>query len=103
MFVPSTLDHTHRPRSEQRGRPTLVPAPPLFRASVWNYYRQLLAYKQRPTPETALELRCLFHQLLTTPTDYWELEKRKHLTREKESELLLVLEHPELPLHNNPA
>ena len=75
----------------------------VFLTEFWNYYRQLLAYKQRPTPETALELRCLFHQLLTTPTDYWELEKRKHLTREKESELLLVLEHPELPLHNNPA
>ena len=75
----------------------------VFLTEFWNYYRQLLAYKQRPTRQSAHELRCLFHQLLTTPTDYWELEKRKYLTREKETELLLVLEHPELPLHNNPA
>ena len=34
--------------------------------------------------------------------DYWDLEKRKYLTLEKETGLLLVLEHPELPLHNNP-
>jgi len=74
----------------------------VFLTEFWNYYRQLLAYKERPTSQAAPELRRLFHQLLTTPTDYWELEKRKYLTREKESELLLVLEHPELSLHNNP-
>lgn len=73
-----------------------------FLTEFWNFYRQLLAYKQYPTPVAALELRGLFHQFLTTPTDYWELEKRKYLTLEKETELLLVLEHPELPLHNNP-
>jgi hypothetical protein len=31
------------------------------------------------------------------------LDERKRLTTAKVSELLLVLEHPELPLHNNPA
>jgi hypothetical protein len=31
------------------------------------------------------------------------LDERKRLTVAKASELLLVLEHPELPLHNNPA
>ena len=32
-----------------------------------------------------------------------ELDERKRLTIAKQQELLLVLEHPELPLHNNPA
>lgn len=31
------------------------------------------------------------------------MDERKRLTAAKVSELLLVLEHPELPLHNNPA
>jgi hypothetical protein len=31
------------------------------------------------------------------------LDERKRLTLLKIAELLLVLEHPELPLHNNPA
>jgi hypothetical protein len=31
------------------------------------------------------------------------LDERKQLTVVKASELLRVLEHPELPLHNNPA
>lgn len=34
---------------------------------------------------------------------YEQLDERKRLTAAKFSELLLVLEHPELPLHNNPA
>ena len=36
-------------------------------------------------------------------TGYEELDERKRLTIAKQQELLLVLEHPELPLHNNPA
>ncbi len=31
------------------------------------------------------------------------MDERKRLTAAKASELFLVLEHPELPLHNNPA
>ena len=34
---------------------------------------------------------------------YQQLDERKRLTATKISELLLVLYHPELPLHNNPA
>lgn len=36
-------------------------------------------------------------------TGYEQLDERKRLTGAKIDELLLVLEHPELPLHNNPA
>jgi hypothetical protein len=38
-----------------------------------------------------------------TKSGYEELDERKRLTAAKMEELLLVLEHPELPLHNNPA
>ena len=48
-------------------------------------------------------LRDEFEQLFGTESGYQQLDERKRLTRAKISELLLVLEHPELPLHNNPA
>lgn len=51
----------------------------VFLSEFWNYYRQLLAYKECPTRQSALELRCLFHELLTTPTDYWEERKTQIL------------------------
>ncbi len=42
-------------------------------------------------------------QCAVEKTGYLELDERKRLTALKVDELLLVLEHPELPLHNNPA
>jgi hypothetical protein len=42
-------------------------------------------------------------KLFGCDSGYEELDERKRLTRAKITELLLVLEHPELPLHNNPA
>merc|ERR1711978_328270 len=44
-----------------------------------------------------------FWTLFREKTGYEELDERKRLTIAKQQELLLVLEHPELPLHNNPA
>jgi len=41
--------------------------------------------------------------LFDTKSGYEQLDERKQLTAAKASELLLVLEHPELPIHNNPA
>src|SRR4029434_6703467 len=36
-------------------------------------------------------------------TGYWALNERIALTRAKKASLLLVLNHPEIPLHTNPA
>ena len=36
-------------------------------------------------------------------TGYWALDERIALTRAKKASLLLVLSHPEIALHNNPA
>ena len=44
-----------------------------------------------------------FDALFATQTGYLALDERIRLTRVKKACLLLVLEHPELPLHNNPA
>jgi hypothetical protein len=70
---------------------------------VWTYYRDLLAYRDQPTAEERTRLDARFDTLFGTVTGYQALDQRLALTRDKKPELLLVLDHPELPLHNNPA
>ncbi|WP_293064563.1 transposase [Okeania sp. SIO2B3] len=74
-----------------------------FLDDFWVTSRDLLAYRDAPTLSTAHRLRSEFSRLFTTESGYQQLDERKRLTATKISELLLVLEHPELPLHNNPA
>jgi hypothetical protein len=69
----------------------------------WTYYRELLAYRDHPTPDERTRLDARFDELFGTVTGYHDLDRRLALTRDKKPELLLVLAHPELPLHNNPA
>jgi cell division protein FtsB len=69
----------------------------------WDYYRELLAYREHPTSADRARLDAGFDALFGTVTGYQALDQRLALTRDKKPELLLVLDHPELPLHNNPA
>ena len=69
----------------------------------WTYYRELLAYRDHPTADERARLDARFDALFGTVTGYRALDRRLALTRDKKPELLLVLDHPELPLHNNPA
>ena len=74
-----------------------------FGKEFWAYYRELLAYRERPTPAEAARLERRFDELFATETGFRLLDERIGLTRAKKGGLLLVLTHPELPLHNNPA
>jgi Transposase IS66 family len=74
-----------------------------FLDEFWVYYRELLAYKDSPSLKRKLELTERFWKIFGTDTGYKQLDERKRLTAAKVSELLLVLDYPELPLHNNPA
>jgi Transposase IS66 family len=74
-----------------------------FLEKFWIYYRKLLAYRDSPSLDKASELRFEFWTLFSKETGYEQLDERKRLTAAKAEELLVVLEHPELPLHNNPA
>ena len=74
-----------------------------FLKRFWEYYDQLLAYRQMPTPEEGLRLEIEFDHLFSTHTGYDELDQRITKTRAKKASLLLVLKYPELPLHNNAA
>jgi hypothetical protein len=74
-----------------------------FLQSFWDYYRKLLAYRDAPSSHDAINLRWEFMKIFSTKSGYDELDERKRLTAAKIEDLLLVLQHPELPLHNNPA
>jgi hypothetical protein len=74
-----------------------------FRKRFWDYYKQLRSYQQAPTPEQALLLGEQFDELFSTVTGYDVLDERIARTKAHKVELLMVLNHPEIPLHNNPA
>ena len=65
-----------------------------------NFYRELLAYRQQPTPGERKRLERRFDALFATKTGYWALDERIGDPAKKTS-LLMVLVHPEIPLHNN--
>jgi len=69
----------------------------------WAYYAQLLAYREQPAPEAATHLAAEFETLFATITGYQALDERIAKTHAKQGCLLMVLAHPEIPLHNNPA
>src|SRR6195256_223918 len=69
----------------------------------WTYYDQLLAYRERPTAAAAARLEGEFEALFATITGYDALDERIAKTQAKKDCLLMVLTHPEIPLHNNPA
>ncbi len=74
-----------------------------FKESFWKLYRKLLAYRQNPNQKDAQYLQAEFEHLFEPTTGYEELDKRLALTRAKKEPLLMVLIHPEILLHNNPA
>jgi hypothetical protein len=72
-----------------------------FLKQFWEYYHQLLDYCQQPTVEEHLRLETQFDNLFSNHTGYDALDQRIAKTKAKKDSLLLVLQHPELPLHNN--
>jgi hypothetical protein len=74
-----------------------------FREQFWDFYAELLAYREQPTPEESARLAAEFDTLFATRTGFNALDARIAKTKAKKESLLMVLKHPEIPLHNNPA
>jgi hypothetical protein len=74
-----------------------------FAKDFWKLYRDLLAYRDDPSPLQAETLRTTFDLLFGQRSGYDQLDERKMLTLAKKESLLMVLSHPEILLHNNPA
>jgi regulator of replication initiation timing len=71
------------------------------RTEVWQLYRDLKAYQVEPTPEVKQALDDRFDTLCTTQTCFTSLNLALKRMQHNKRELLLVLERPDLPLHNN--
>jgi Transposase IS66 family len=96
----------HEGRHDKKLLPSLPYHQALLEAFVqrcWTYDDQLLAYREQPTPAEATRLAGEFETLCATVTGYQALDERLAKTRTKKACLLMVLSHPEIPLHNNPA
>lgn len=71
------------------------------RTAVWQLYRDLKAYQTTPTVEAKRELEQRFDKLCKTKTTFFSLNSALERMGRNKAELLMVLERPELPLHNN--
>jgi hypothetical protein len=71
------------------------------RDAIWKYYQRLKAYRESPTPAQRARLDTAFDRLFLKETNWPELNEVLRKIHGKKSELLLVLHHPEIPLHNN--
>jgi hypothetical protein len=72
-----------------------------FKKEYWKYYNRLLAYREHPTAEERAALFSDFDTLFVPNTGYAHLDFRIQQTAANKDELLQVLAHPEIPLHNN--
>ena len=70
-------------------------------AQVWDFYRQLKQYKDAPTSEKANRLSAEFDAIFTQKTNYITLNRKLRQIHQHKEKLLLVLRHPEVPLHTN--
>lgn len=71
------------------------------RKQVWDFYDDLKAYKNSPNETKKIQLEDNFDEIFTQKTDYQMLNLALSRIYENKAELLLVLERPEIPLHNN--
>jgi hypothetical protein len=71
------------------------------RDAIWKYYQRLKAYREAPTPKKKARLQRDFDRLFLRRTGYADLNDALLKIHAKRDHLLLVLERPEIPLHNN--
>jgi hypothetical protein len=86
----------------------LVPANPqqrqaveLVRQLIWWFYRDLKTWRKQPCSRRAAALRARFERIFARRTGYVLLDRLLARLHRRKSELLRVLERPEIPLHTN--
>jgi len=67
----------------------------------WAFFHCLLAFKETPSQYSTERISRLFDLLFSLETGYDALDHQIAKTKEKKESLLLVLQCPDLPLHNN--
>ena len=71
------------------------------RGDIWNFYADLKRYKNQPIPTQKETLETRFDTIFTQKTRYELLNQALKRIHKNKSELLLVLDRPEIPLHTN--
>ncbi len=71
------------------------------RSDIWNLYADLKEYRTDPTEEKKTDLENRFDELFTRKTGFETLNLALERLWRNKSELLLVLDRPDIPLHNN--
>jgi len=72
-----------------------------IRKAIWKLYRDIKTYQKKPTPEAKLKLERRFDEICETQTCFTSLNLALKRMHKNKAELLLALERPDLPLHNN--
>ena len=71
------------------------------RGEVWEFYDQLKKYKKAPDQGKKKKLEARFDEIFTEKTCFQTLNLTLQRIYNNKSELLLVLDRPDIPLHNN--
>jgi hypothetical protein len=71
------------------------------REAIWTLYDALKVYQRVPEPQQKQALEQQFENVLTTVTCSEAVNAGLQRLYRHKTELLMVLEHPEIPLHNN--
>ena len=71
------------------------------RAAIWQLYRDLKAYRLKPNNSKKIKLEKRFDNLFTQKTGFTTLDLALKRIHNNKTELLLVLDRPDIPLHNN--
>ena len=71
------------------------------RGNIWDFYAALKDYKKDPSKQQKVLLEKRFDEIFTANPSCVSLKLALQRLHNNKKELLLVLEHPDIPLHNN--
>lgn len=71
------------------------------RSQIWDFYADLKRYKKAPTAEAKAQLETRFDTVFVGETCFATLNLALTRLHKNKAELLLVLDRPDIPLHNN--
>jgi Transposase IS66 family len=71
------------------------------RGEIWDYYTELKAYRCDPNEQLKPSLLAKFDTIFEKKTDFVMLDRQLKRLKANKTELLMVLDRPEIPLHTN--
>jgi len=73
----------------------------LIRGLIWDFYADLKVYQRKPSKRQARALRARFDRIFLRRTGFATLDRLLARLHANKTELLMVLDRPEIPLHTN--